>query len=128
MIQELTMTFHDRQNSIAIVTKWHELHANAKSVMILCITGMTCPLGTLLPLKLMDTSLHLMLPLLSRKPATVGSLLSTLLNGDLNHMCRAFNEHTGVYVRCQAHQLRFLPQEHMSGTYDVCASYMYLYS
>jgi hypothetical protein len=47
---------------------------------------------------------------------------------DLNHVCRAFNEHMGVYVLCQAHQLRFPPQEHMSETYDVCASYMYLYS
>ena len=47
---------------------------------------------------------------------------------DLNHVCTAFNEHTGVYVPCQAHQLRFLPQEHVSGTYDVCALYMYLYS
>ena len=47
---------------------------------------------------------------------------------DLNHVCRAFNEHTGVYVRCQAHQLRLLPQEHVTGTYVVCALYMYLYS
>ena len=47
---------------------------------------------------------------------------------DLHHMCRAFNEHMGEYVHCQAHQLHFLPQEHVLGTYDVCASYMYLYS
>ena len=40
---------------------------------------------------------------------------------DLNHVCRAFNEHTGVYVR-------FPPQEHVSETYDVCASHMLLYT
>ena len=40
---------------------------------------------------------------------------------DLNHVCMAFNEHTGVYVR-------FPPQEHVSETYDVCASYMLLYT
>ena len=43
------------------------------------------------------------------------------INIDLNHVCRAYNEHTGVYV-C------FLPQEHISETYDVCASYMLLYT
>jgi hypothetical protein len=47
---------------------------------------------------------------------------------DLNHVCRAFNKHMGVYVRCQVHQLHFPPQEHVSGIYDVCALYMYLYS
>ena len=50
------------------------------------------------------------------------------VSSDLNHVCRAFNEHMGVYVRCQEHQLRFPPQEHVSGTYDVCALYMFLYS
>ena len=42
-------------------------------------------------------------------------------SSDLNHVCRAFNEHTGVYVR-------FPPQEHMSETYDICVSYMLLYT
>ena len=81
MIQELKMTCHGRQNSIVIVTKWQELHANARSALILWIRGMTCPRGTLLPLKLMDSSSHLMLPLLSRRPATALSLLSTSLKG-----------------------------------------------
>jgi hypothetical protein len=40
---------------------------------------------------------------------------------DLNHVCRAFNEHTGVYVH-------FPQQEHVSETYDVCASYILLYT
>ena len=58
----------------------------------------------------------------------VDNSTNTLLSIDLNHVCRAFNEHTGVSICCQAHQTCFLPQEHVSETYDVCASYMYLYS
>ena len=98
MIQELTMTCHGRQNSIAIVTKWQELHANAKSASIVCIRGVTCPSGTLLPLKLMETSLHLMLPLLSRKPATIGSLLRTLLKGQAGKIKKHTIALTGWHV------------------------------
>ena len=55
-------------------------------------------------------------------------LILSLGNPDLNHVCRTFNEHTRVYICWQADQLCFPPQEHVSETYDVCASYMYLYS
>ena len=81
MIQELTMTCYGRQNSIVIVTKWQELHANARSALILCTRGMTCPRGKLLPLKLMDSSLHLMWPPLSKRPAAVLSSASILCKG-----------------------------------------------
>ena len=47
--------------------------------------------------------------------------LSIAWSADLTHVCTAFNEHTGVYVR-------FPPQEHVSETYDICASYMLLYT
>ena len=49
------------------------------------------------------------------------STLWSFVRCDLNHVCTAFNEHTGVYVR-------FPPQEHVSETYGVRASYMLLYT
>ena len=87
-----------RQNSIVIVTNWQELHINARSVVILYIRGIIYPPGTLPPLKLMETSLHLMLPLLSRKPATVGSLLSTLLKGQAGKIKKHTIPLTGWHV------------------------------
>ena len=33
---------------------------------------------------------------------------------DLNHVCRALIEHTGMYVHCQADQTRFPPQGDVS--------------
>ena len=88
-------------------------------VTMICMTTMIVQLARLLTMKkicLRDTS--------------DSNESSFLLKGtnDLNHVCRAFNEHTGVYVRCQVHQTHFLPYEHISETYDICALYMYLFS
>ena len=62
-----------------------------------------------------------------------GNTLCKDLNGvmvtsttDLNHVCRAFIEHTGMYACCQVDQTRFLPQGDVSELYHVYASYMFL--
>ena len=38
---------------------------------------------------------------------------------DLSHVCRAFIEQTGMYVRWQADQTRFLPQGDVSEIYNI---------
>ena len=95
MILESTMTCHGRQNSIATVTNWQELHTNDRFVLILCIRGMTCPPGTLLPLKLMESLLHPILPQLSKRPATTKSSFSTLPKGQAGKMKKYTTPLTG---------------------------------
>ena len=65
---------------------------------ILCRRGMTCPRGTLLPLKLMDSSLHLTWPPLSRRPATIGSLLSISLKGQAGKIKQYIIQLTGWHL------------------------------
>ena len=87
---------------LIIILRQSTMRAPFSKVTMICMTTMIVQLARLLTMKkicLRDTS--------------DSNESSFLLKGtnDLNHVCRAFNEHTGVYVRCLAHQTRFLLQE-----------------
>ena len=64
-----------------------------------------------------------MLPVMTSRSIPCPSRSAT---HDLIHVCRAFIEQTGAYVRWQADQTRFPPQGDVSDIYDVYASYIYI--